>query len=568
MKNSLVKNMNLLPKNTSSAVAKKKPKLFTKLKKTATKKARFFFNKPSNKQDLPPIEVEMKSDWIKQNKNLKELEQGIVSKKKFDELDDEKQIKASLSALEIIKMKNNLQSIKQKNFIKNDEMFKEAIQLKDRFIKSQIKDIFDKKIETFINSKMIRVHLEEEIMLDVDDLPTFKKRRDDFIGNLKFYIDEVKRIANKEKNMKFMNLDEWKNEKNIKNLHIVLEELETAQHYNKNFLTIFLGPGKNIDNLIKLKLETERQLIKRGINFFKYTRKNNSLEEANDIVGTSNNKKLKDVKDEYIFKALQQNYKFLDSNLVFTNYFQFVRGFGFNKYTIFGKPVKIEKLSDIDYDDKKRLNAFFKHMDEGINKKKHADIVEKEYLTQNLWDEDERRAMQITKTRTGRRNEPDMINVMSASMINPTYGMMAQGFNFLGGGLKNIDHFTNTPIVTSPSTYTENYVDKILNSTLMKKIDQKNNDNNFSLLIIVKNIYDELNENLREKFLYSENDEMIKYLIEVHNSIVEENQEEDSLIKKYKEIVSIHNNNNKFINILFIIITIIILLFIIIFLKN
>jgi hypothetical protein len=415
---------------------------------------------------------------------------------------------------------------------------------------------------------MIRVHLEEEIMLDVDDLPTFKKRRDDFIGNLKFYIDEVKRIANKEKNMKFMNLDEWKNEKNIKNLHIVLEELETAQHYNKNFLTIFLGPGKNIDNLIKLKLETERQLIKRGINFFKYTRKNNSLEEANDIVGTSNNKKLKDVKDEYIFKALQQNYKFLDSNLVFTNYFQFVRGFGFNKYTIFGKPVKIEKLSDIDYDDKKRLNAFFKHMDEGINKKKHADIVEKEYLTQNLWDEDERRAMQITKTRTGRRNEPDMINVMSASMINPTYGMMAQGFNFLGGGLKNIDHFTNTPIVTSPSTYTENYVDKILNSTLMKKIDQKNNDNNFSLLIIVKNIYDELNENLREKFLYSENDEMIKYLIEVHNSIVEENQEEDSLIKKYKEIVSIHNNNNKFINILFIIITIIILLFIIIFLKN
>ena len=586
------------------------------------------FDKISNKKSKPLVGIEMDEINLKKSQNLIELKdannfkipnenldklKNLLEKKiNFDDLNDEDKFRAVFSTLQIFKLKESNLTKAQKGFLKeiggNDKTKKLLEEIKDKFIKSQIKDIFGESEKNMGNFKLIRTYFEDEIILKTlegksANFKTFEKEKDSFFTSLKNNIEEIKDIANSPEKIiesDFSNI----NDKKLEHLHIILEELEVAQHYDKSkeFLNIFFGNrNPNIDNLIKLKLEVQRLLIKRKRNFKKYNKSEESLENVNELFGGSNNKKLRNVESEYEYNGLSDFSDLLNSNAGLRYFMsdKFDEVKVFKDYEIFGKKVEIKKLSDISFDELLELNDYFEKMKEGLDfldrrilDKQAIEAGQKRTFMNQLLAYDERWARRKLLKNEGTNeyakkdldnynNTDPLINnqpnffYLTNNMNNPNNNFLGDNnLGFLGGGLKNIDHFTNTVRSQSQltSTNTENYVDKILNSNLMKKINQKNIDNRISLLITIKNIYEKLNENQREIFLISNDDEKIEYLIKINNSIVkqiqEENQEDDSLIKKYKEIVLIHNNNNKFINILFIIITINILFFIIIFLRK
>ena len=554
------------------------------------------------------IELNDANNFKIPNENLDKLKNLLENKIDFKNLNDEDKFKAVFSTLQIFKLKENNLTKAQKRFFKkidgNDKTKKILEEIKDKFIKSQIKDIFGKSEKNMGNFKLIRTYFEDEIILKTlkgksANFKTFEKEKDSFFTSLKNNIEKIKDIANSPEKIIESDFSTITN-KNLEHLHIILEELEVAQHYDKSkeFLNIFFGNrNPNIDNLIKLKLEVQRLLIKRKINFKKYNKSEESLENVNELFGGSNNKKLRNVESEYEYNGLSDNSDLLNSNAglryFMSNKFDEVKVF--KDYEIFGKKVEIKKLSDISFDELLELNDYFEKMKEGlvflnrgIENKQAIEAGQKRTFMNQLLDYDERWARRELLKNEGtnkyaKKNLDNYDNTEQLpnnqpnfylTMNNPNNNLFGEdNLFFLGGGLKNIDHFTNTVTSRSQltSTNTENYVDKILNSNLMKKINQKNIDNRISLLITIINIYEKLNENQREIFLISNDDEKIEYLVKINNSIVkqiqEENQEEDSLLKKYKEILLIHNNNNKFINILFIIITIIILFLLIIFLR-
>ena len=196
------------------------------------------------------IELNDANNFKIPNENLDKLKNLLENKIDFKNLNDEDKFKAVFSTLQIFKLKENNLTKAQKRFFKkidgNDKTKKILEEIKDKFIKSQIKDIFGKSEKNMGNFKLIRTYFEDEIILKTlkgksANFKTFEKEKDSFFTSLKNNIEKIKDIANSPEKIIESDFSTITN-KNLEHLHIILEELEVAQHYDKSkeFLNIFL----------------------------------------------------------------------------------------------------------------------------------------------------------------------------------------------------------------------------------------------------------------------------------------------------------------------------------------
>ena len=201
----------------------------------------------------------------------------------------------------------------------------------------------------------------------------------------------------------------------------------------------------------------------------------------------SNNKKLNDYTDEFEYEGFTgSNKKYLDSEELI-KYFE-ENNFKFATYEMFGEKVPIKTLRDIHFSQKLEVSDYIKKLDEEIKKKnQYSKILEKRGINEIV-----------------NENFSNTLSTSPSPSPSPS---------------------------PSSSSNIENYIDKILNSTLMKEINKKKYGNKISLFILVKNIYDNLNENNKEIFINLNNNEMIEYLIDLNNSILESvsKEEEDTV---------------------------------------
>ena len=130
--------------------------LILKDKKNFKKKIK---HKIKSKQS--PLVVELDSKFPIKNNNLDNMDKMLKDKKKidFDNL-DENNFNTALSALELLKLKQL--TIKQRKYRgaieTNESKFNDVVDLKNNFVKSQVKGIFDEDIEKSLNTKIIRTY--------------------------------------------------------------------------------------------------------------------------------------------------------------------------------------------------------------------------------------------------------------------------------------------------------------------------------------------------------------------------------------------------------------------------